>query len=137
TAPGSQLSAGPGQALLRGVYWPENAAELGQIGVTPKRGPSDDHRESLAPLRLSELGEVVEGALPRIGAATANGESETVYVMVQMLRDANALEVTDRLHRLLPELQASLPEDVHIDTVYDRSELVEATLHTVAKNLLE
>ena len=137
TAPGSQLSAGPGQGLLRGVYWPENAAELGQIAIRPDGGVSPVDGDHAAPVRLSELGEVVAGALPRIGAATTNGRGETVYVMVQMLRDANALEVTDRLHLLLPELQGALPDDVHIDTVYDRSDLVEATLATVGKNLLE
>ncbi len=93
TAPGSQLPAGPGQTLLRGVYWPESTAELGAIALA-----LTDTSEHHAPVRVAELGEVVEGAQPRIGAATANGRGEVVYVMVQMLRDANALQVTSRLH---------------------------------------
>ncbi|MCA9697121.1 MAG: efflux RND transporter permease subunit, partial [Myxococcales bacterium] len=149
---GSTLPAGPGQVLLRGVYWPTRAGELGAVTVEPLRasalgrghhghdgGPWDrlGADGGPAPLRVAELAEVVEGSLPRIGAATADGRGETVYVMVQMLRGANALELTDRLHATMPEIQAALPADVVIDVVYDRSVLVEATLRTVAKNLLE
>jgi len=129
---GSNLPAGPGQALLRGVHWPTTSAELGAIAVSPGRG--SEHGE---PLRVAELGEVVEGARPRIGAATSDGRGEVVYVMVQMLRDANALALTRRIHALLPTLNQVLPEDLRIGVVYDRSVLVEATLRTVASNLLE
>ncbi|MEX1365337.1 MAG: CusA/CzcA family heavy metal efflux RND transporter [Nannocystaceae bacterium] len=142
---GATLPAGPGQALLRGVHWPTTPAQLGAVTVQPHRtvdpeaGPAADaHAQAEpAPLRLAELATVVEGALPRIGAATANGRGETVYLMVQMLRDANALELMDRLHEQMPALVASLPEGVTIDIVYDRSVLVGATLRTVGTSLLE
>lgn len=143
---GSTLPAGPGQALLRGVHWPTRPAELAAVSVMPQRPAlgADDAHASMnwaahepTPLRIAELGEVVEGSLPRIGAATADGRGEVVYVMVQMLRDGNALELMDRLHAQLPVLRAALPEGVTIETVYDRSILVRATLRTVAKNLLE
>lgn len=141
---GATLPAGPGQALVRGVYWPADPAELGAVAVAPRRSP-DAHARTApgaaepepAPVRVAELGRVVEGALPRIGAATSNGRGETVYLMVQMLRDANALELMDRLHERMPGLEGSLPEGVTIDVVYDRSTLVGATLRTVAKSLLE
>jgi len=138
---GANLPAGPGQALLRGVYWPTRPAELGAVAVPPGRsstladGPGAD--ASAEPLRLAELADIVEGAKPRIGAATADGRGEVVYVMVQMLREANALELTHRIHAIMPALREVLPEDVHVSVVYDRSVLVEATLHTVAANLLE
>jgi cobalt-zinc-cadmium resistance protein CzcA len=144
--PGATLPAGPGHTLLRGVNWPTRPAELAAVTVLPRR-PTPDVTEphadepwsghEVAPVRVSELGEVVEGSLPRIGAATADGRGEVVYVMVQMLRDANALDLMDRLHEQLPTIQAALPEGVRIDVVYDRSILVRATLRTVATNLLE
>src|SRR5690606_10569730 len=68
---------------------------------------------------------------------TGDGRGETVYVMLQMLRDENALEVLDRVHAALPSVRAILPADVRLEVVYDRSELVHATLRTVALNLLE
>ncbi|NVB37500.1 efflux RND transporter permease subunit [Pseudenhygromyxa sp. WMMC2535] len=144
---GSTLPAGPGQALLRGVFWPQSAAELGALAVEAQRPSGVGHERSRtleaagapshAPLRLAELAEVVEGSQPRIGAATSDGKGETVYVMVQMLRGDNALELMDRLHEVMPEIEAALPPDVYTEVVYDRSVLVEATLRTVAKNLLE
>ena len=140
---GTSLPAGPGQALLRGVYWPTQTSELGAVAVAPRRASElvGNHREGEdeigEPIRVAELAEIVEGAQPRIGAATGNGRGEVVYVMVQMLRDANALELTHRFHDLMPALREVVPEDVRIDVVYDRSVLVEATLHTVAANLLE
>ena len=149
---GANLPAGPGQALLRGVHWPTRTAELGAVAVAPRReselgGPHDPAHRSPGmdagasmtgePVRVAELAEIVEGALPRIGAATSDGRGEVVYVMVQMLRDANALELTHRIHDLMPALREVLPADVRIGVVYDRSVLVEATLHTVAANLLE
>ena len=141
---GANLPAGPGQALLRGVFWPTRTSELGAVAVAPQRssellGGHSDGGDDMGgePIRVADLAEVVEGALPRIGAATADGRGEVVYVMVQMLRDANALELTDRIHALMPAIHAVLPDDVRIGVVYDRSVLVEATLETVASNLIE
>lgn len=57
--------------------------------------------------------------------------------MVQMLRGENA-EVLEGLQReLFPEVRAVLPSGVAIEPIYDRSDLVNATLRTVGKNLLE
>jgi cobalt-zinc-cadmium resistance protein CzcA len=86
---------------------------------------------------VSDVGKLAEGERLRLGAATQNGRGETVYLMAQMLRDQNALELLDRIHARMPELRAALPSDVTLALVYDRSVLVRGTLHTVAKNLLE
>jgi cobalt-zinc-cadmium resistance protein CzcA len=138
---GSQLNAGPGQALLRAVHWPTRADELGAVAVESHRTTAliDSHASETHGqiLRVSELAEVREGEAPRIGAATANGAGEVVYVMIQMQRDANALALTKRIQALMPSLEQLIPSDVEIDVIYDRSVLVEATLRTVAINLLE
>jgi cobalt-zinc-cadmium resistance protein CzcA len=138
---GAQLDAGPGQALLRAVHWPTRAAELGAVAVESQRPTAlvDSHTTETHGqiLRVSELAEVREGEAPRIGAATANGAGEVVYVMIQMQRDANALALTKRIQALMPSLEQLIPSDVEIDVIYDRSVLVEATLRTVAINLLE
>ncbi|MCA2981531.1 MAG: efflux RND transporter permease subunit, partial [Myxococcaceae bacterium] len=123
--PGGALPSGPAQVLLRGQARPTRPGELGAAIVV---GNS---------VRVGDVAEVREGTRLRLGAATANGRGETLYLMVQMLRDANALEVMDRLHARMPAVRAALPDDVRIDVVADRSVLVRATLATVAKNLLE
>lgn len=124
-APGGALPSGPSQVLLRAQARPTRPGELGAAIVS---GNS---------VRVGDVAEVREGTRLRLGAATANGRGETLYLMVQMLRDANALEVMDRLHARMPAVRAALPDDVRVDVVADRSTLVRATLVTVAKNLLE
>lgn len=127
---GASLPLGAGQVLLRGVARPKDPSELGHAIVSPLD-------EAGRAVRVADVAEVRVGGLPRIGAATADGRGEVVYVMVQMLRGDNALEVMDRLHARLPELRAALPEDVQLGLVYDRSTLVSSTLRTVGKSLLE
>jgi cobalt-zinc-cadmium resistance protein CzcA len=112
------------------VALPRDASELGHALIFR-------HGENAAPVRVSEVAELSQGSLPRIGAATANGRGETVYVMCQMLRGANALEVMGLVHAQMAGVRRALPEDVEVHVVYDRSTLVQGTLRTVFKNLLE
>ena len=130
TAPGAAVPAGSGQTLLRAVALPRSLRDLG-YALVYKRG-SDAN-----PVRLAEVAEVNLGASTRIGAATENGKGETVYVMAQMLRGENALDVMGRLKKKMVEVRKAVPEDVFVDVVYDRSALVQGTLRTVFKNLLE
>ncbi|MGE0398256.1 MAG: efflux RND transporter permease subunit [Kofleriaceae bacterium] len=128
-APGAALPVGDRQILVRAVARPADAGELGMAIVA--------RRPDGGTVRLSDVAELGDGALPRIGAATANGRGETVYVMAQMLLGANAREVTSDVRARLPAVRALLPPDVEIHVLYDRSELVDGTLRTVGKNLLE
>ncbi len=127
-APGATLGAGDRGVLLRGLAWPESPADLSG-GIVRRDGDSV--------VRIGDVATVAVGARPRLGAATTDGRGETVYVMVQMRIGANALEVLDGVHARLPAVRDVLPEDVIIHEVYDRGDLVMATLHTVGKNLLE
>ena len=129
TAAGASLPAGSAQALLRAVALPRDASDLGHALVF-RRGDT-------TPARLAEVADLSQGELQRIGAATANGRGETVYLMAQMLRGDNALEVMRRIHGRMDAVRRLLPDDVRVEVVYDRSHLVNATLHTVFKNLLE
>lgn len=123
---GGSVSAGDGHVLLRGQARPTGAADIANRVVR------------LTPLvRVGDIADVIEGAESRIGAATADGRGEVVYVMVQMLRDANALEVTRALQARMPAVERVLPEGVRVQTVYDRADLVSATMRTVASNLVE
>ncbi|MFO0574854.1 MAG: CusA/CzcA family heavy metal efflux RND transporter [Polyangia bacterium] len=125
---GASLAAGSGQALLRAVFRPRTPAELSALLV-----PAD----GAARVRIGDVATVVEGEAPRLGAATRDGRGEVVYLMAQMLRGENALEVLRGVHARMTELRALLPPDVRIEVIYDRSVLVNATLRTVGKNLLE
>ncbi|MEW5741184.1 MAG: CusA/CzcA family heavy metal efflux RND transporter [Myxococcota bacterium] len=133
SAAGASLAAGDGQVLVRAVALPEDTQALAAAVV------ARDRSEGGAPhiTRVADVAEVREGERVRLGAATTNGRGESVYVMVQMLRGANALEVMSRIHARMPEVRAALPDDVRLDVVYDRSVLVKGTLRTVGRNLLE
>ena len=88
------------------------------------------------PVRVGDVAEVREGQELRTGAATLNGE-ETVLGTAMLLIGENSRTVAQRVAAKLQEIARSLPEGVVARTVYDRTHLVEATIATVEKNLLE
>ena len=94
-----------------------------------------DRREGV-PIRIRDVAVVGEGPELRTGAATQNGR-EVVIGTVVMLVGANSREVSRASAAKLETANASLPEGVTARPVYDRTALVDRTIHTVAKNLLE
>jgi len=93
--------------------------------------------ESGTPVMVKHVAQVREGAMLRIGAATRDGEGETVIGMAQMLAGENALEVANRVREAVERLQPSLPEGIRIVPYYDRADLVHRVIRTVEKNLFE
>lgn len=126
--PGATLDVGDRHVLLRGRFLPSMAETIADLPVVVGR-------ERV--VRVRDVATVAEGMEPRLGAATRDGRGETLYVMAQMLRGANALEITEDVRARMADVQAVLPPDVHIDVVYDRSELIMQTIRTVAKSLAE
>ena len=92
-------------------------------------------REGL-PLRLSDVAELKEGSELRTGAATKDGH-EVVLGTVFMLVGENSRAVAQRAGDRLKEIDATLPEGVSARAVYDRTDLVDRTIATVRKNLIE
>lgn len=87
-------------------------------------------------IRIGQLADVDLGSPLRTGAATQNGE-EVVLGTVMMLIGENSREVSERVAKKLIEVNKSLPPGVDARSVYDRTELVDRTISTVRKNLLE
>ena len=94
-----------------------------------------DRREGV-PIRVRDVAEVGEGPELRTGAATQNGK-EVVLGTVFMLVGANSREVAQASAAKLKEANASLPAGVQATPVYDRTALVDRTIATVSKNLVE
>lgn len=88
------------------------------------------------PIRVRDIAEVTLGAPLRSGAATKNGD-ETVLGTAMMLMGENTREVAQRVAEKLIEINRSLPEGVAAKPTLNRSELVDRTIRTVEKNLLE
>ncbi len=88
------------------------------------------------PIRISDVAEVLLGKELRTGAATENGK-EVVLGTVFMLMGENSRSVSQRVATKLAEVNRTLPPGVAANTVYDRTTLVDKTIVTVSKNLLE
>ena len=88
------------------------------------------------PIRIKDIAQVTLGASLRSGAATKNGK-ETVLGTAMMLMGENSREVSQRVADKLIEVNRSLPDGITASTVYDRTALVDRTIWTVEKNLLE
>jgi heavy metal efflux system protein len=88
------------------------------------------------PIRVGDVAEVKEGTDLRTGAATLDGK-ETVIGTTMLLIGENSRTAAQRVGRKLDEIASSLPDGVVARAIYDRTRLVEATIWTVEKNLLE
>ncbi|MCA9559250.1 MAG: efflux RND transporter permease subunit, partial [Myxococcales bacterium] len=89
------------------------------------------------PIFVRDVAEVVFAPLVRQGAVTRDGRGEVVTASVMMLMGANAGEVSRAVRARLDEIAPGLPPGVTIETYYDRAELVDRTIRTVATNLIE
>ena len=88
------------------------------------------------PIRVKDIGAVSIGADLRTGSASANGQ-EVVIGTALMLIGGNSRTVASAVNARMKEVESSLPPDILVTTVLDRTQLVDATVHTVAKNLTE
>jgi cobalt-zinc-cadmium resistance protein CzcA len=93
--------------------------------------------ENGTPIKIGDIGEVKIGHAPRYGAVSHNGEGEIVLGIVMMLKGENAANVIQRVKERVAQIQSSLPEGITITTFLDREKLVDRTIATVEKNLIE
>jgi cobalt-zinc-cadmium resistance protein CzcA len=88
------------------------------------------------PIRVADVASVAIGHDLRTGAATYNGE-ETVLGIAMMMLGENSRIVAQSVDAKVKEIQLTLPKGVEIETVYDRTSLVNKAIKTVQKNLVE
>ena len=115
------------QYLVRAPGQVTNLEEIREIVIRTKGD---------VPIRISDVAEVLIGRELRTGAATENGR-EVVLGTVFMLMGENSRTVSQRVARKLEEINRTLPTGIVAKTVYDRTTLVDKTIATVSKNLLE
>ncbi len=88
------------------------------------------------PVLVRHVADVAEGKELRTGAATEDGEEAVIGTAIMLLGE-NSRAVSRRVDAKIREIAKSLPENVVVKTLYDRTHLVEATLRTVRNNLVE
>lgn len=115
------------QFLIQGVGLIKSPQEIGRIPVKTL--------ESFKIVTIADIATVTLGKELRTGSATYDGE-EAVLGTVMMLLGENSRFVSTRIHDKVQEIAKTLPEGVELTTVYNRSDLVNATLGTVEHNLV-
>jgi multidrug efflux pump len=88
-----------------------------------------------SPVRLSDVGEVVDSVENLRNAGLANGRS-AVLVILNRQPGANIIDTVDRVKALLPELSASIPPSVDVSVAVDRSTTIRSSLHDVETTLV-
>ena len=128
-AGGAYIERSGEQLLIRGEGLIANLNDIRRIVVS--------NRHEGTPITINEIGEVVNAPMVRQGAATHQGRGETVIGIAMMLMGANAREVSRDVGAKLEEIRPTLPDGVTVETFYDRTDLVDRTIRTVATNLIE
>ncbi|MDI4238781.1 CusA/CzcA family heavy metal efflux RND transporter [Bradyrhizobium sp. Arg237L] len=105
----------------------ENLDDIGRIVVTTRGG---------VPVRVSDLADVAIGKELRTGSASIDGR-EVVLGTALMLIGGNSRTVAAAADRKIKEISRTLPPGIHARTVLNRTQLVDATIQTVATNLAE
>ncbi len=112
--------------MIRGLGYLHNLADLENVPVATRNG---------TPVLIRNLGTVSFGPDVRRGAADWQGEGETVGGIVVMRYGMNALNVIDGVKAKFKEIAPSLPPGVEIVTAYDRSWLIDQSIHTLKRDL--
>ncbi|MCA9135136.1 MAG: efflux RND transporter permease subunit, partial [Planctomycetales bacterium] len=89
------------------------------------------------PLLLSDIADVCVAPMPRQGAVSRDGRGEAVTGMVMMRIGENSRDVVASVKERIDEIRLTLPDDVTLEIIYDREDLIGRTLNTVLKNLTE
>lgn len=129
TAGGGYLVRSGEQLLVRGEGRIQSLDEIGDVLI--------ETRQDGIPVRVRDVARVHLAPMIRQGAVTRDGRGEVVTGIVMMLVGANGREVVENVKAKIAQIAPSLPAGVKVDVFYDRSDLVNRTIKTVAKNLAE
>jgi len=115
--------------VVRGIGLLNNAEEIGNIIVDNING---------TPILVKDIASVSVSALPRLGQVGRDKQNDVVEGIIVMRKGENPSEVIKRVQdRIIYLNEKVLPQDVKINTFYNRSDLIEFATHTVLHNMLE
>jgi multidrug efflux pump len=157
--PAVRIQVNPTKLAADGMSLEDLRAALGQANVDQAKGVLDGPRQAYAigandqllsskdygnvvvayrngaPLRLSDVANVIDGAENAKQAAWVNSQP-AVIVNIQRQPGANIINVVDRIKKVLPQLQASLPTAVRVRTLTDRTVTIRASVKDVQFELM-
>jgi cobalt-zinc-cadmium resistance protein CzcA len=128
-AGGSYVEQGRQQFLIRGIGMFRSSADIGDVVVAERNG---------TPVMVKHIAEVNVGAVPRQGVVGQDADDDVVTGVVLMRQGENPSRVLKALKQKIDHLNRYvLPKGVQIVSFYDRTWLIDKTLHTVFTNLAE
>lgn len=137
-AGGSYVEHGSELYVVRGLGFLRDAADIENIAVDTRNG---------SPIRIRDLGRVEVGHAVRLGRVgrtdgregkVEHDEDDVAEGIVIMRRGENAMEVCKRVEKMAAEINEHyLPPGVRLEMYYDRTALMDRTLHTVGHNMIE
>jgi cobalt-zinc-cadmium resistance protein CzcA len=127
---GQTVNFGAQAAVVRGVGLIRSLNDIRDTMVSQNNG---------SPVLISDIATVSVENLPRLGIAGQNADDDIVQGIVLMRRGAESMPTIKRVEELIAKINSSniLPPGVHIEKIYDRSDLINVTTHTVLHNMAE
>ncbi|HQT77151.1 MAG: CusA/CzcA family heavy metal efflux RND transporter [Rhodospirillales bacterium 20-64-7] len=127
---GQTVNFGAQSAVVRGIGLIHSVDQIADTMVSQNNG---------APVFVRDIARVEVGHLPRLGIAGQDDTDDIVQGIVLMRRGAESLPTIRRVEALIDRINHSgiLPPGVRIERIYDRSDLINVTTHTVLHNMVE
>jgi heavy metal efflux system protein len=126
---GGYIEHGDEALVVRGVGLVSSIEEIGEILVATREG---------LPIRVKDLAEIAVGPQPRTGIVGFNHRDDVIEGVVLLIKGRDPVGVLNELKEKIADLNENrLPPGVKIEAIYDRTELIQHTVHTVEHNMLE
>ena len=127
---GQTLNIGPQAAIVRGVGLIHSMDDVRHTLITAPNGQ---------PVTIGDVATVQVGHLPRLGVAGQDADGDVVEGIVLMHRGEKSMPTIKAVEAEVQKINTTdiLPPGVHIEKIYDRSDLIDVTTHTVLHNMVE
>jgi cobalt-zinc-cadmium resistance protein CzcA len=126
---GQTVNFGPQAAVVRGVGLIHSIDDIGNTMLTSRNG---------VPVLVRDVATVSVGNQPRLGIAGQDSDDDVVEGIILMRRGAESQPTLQRVKAEIEKINTAgiLPPGVHIEKIYDRTELINVTTHTVLHNMI-
>lgn len=125
---GGTFSLNETNYIVRGLGYIKSRAEIAELPVATR---------GTTPVRIKDIGDVQIKGAPRLGIVDENGNGEVVGGVILMRYGENADVVIKAVKEKMKALQKGLPQGVTFRTAYDRSKLIEASIRSVSRTIIE
>jgi len=126
---GQTINIGPQSAVVRGLGLVQSMSDIRKMVLTSNHG---------VPVLLGDVAQISVGHQPRLGIAGIDNEDDIVQGIVLMRRGGESMPTIKKVEAEVEKINTTgvLPPGVHIEQIYDRSNLIQVTTHTVLHNMV-